>query len=426
MIAVSTFLSRLCGALREWVLAFCFGASPALSTFLIAFRITNIFRRVFGEEGITAGFAPFYQTEDKQGKTQFFGDLILSFKTIIFFLFIVLESFFLLGYYLSSSFLVGQVFLYCACLLPGALLMCLYGVIRALLQCHHHYFITGIIPAFFNIYWIVSIFISYWFFKNPIIILALLLSFGFFLQYVIAQGIVQRYIVFDRIKSRPFSSQFKKVLKPLFFSLISTGAVSICSIVDLSLALFIDERGPSLLSFAIKFYHLPLALFGITASQALISHISTLKDERDVHLMVNNALKRGIWIGIGCSLALAFGAVPLLKGFFYYTKLSSSEMLEISKALMFYVCGLTPAILSFLMQAKFQAQKKFIVPCISGCILLVTNVTLSIFIVFVFDRPVYYIALATAISSWVQCLYLYRKGGGFFFRAYHDEKQEVV
>lgn len=422
-LAVATFISRISGAVREWVLAFCFGASGALSTFFIAFRIVNIFRRVFGEEGITAGFAPFYQRESPRGKVQFFLDLLLSFKKMVVFLFIFLESFFLLGYWLYSSSMVGEVFLHCACLMPGALLMCLFGVIRALLQCHHHYFVTGIIPAFFNVYWIASVFIAYWFFQQPIIVLSLLLSFGFLLQYLIAHQIVRRIVNFEEVQPCPFSSQVKQVIKPLLLSLVSTGAMSINSIIDLSVALSVDERGPSLLSFAIKFYQLPLALFGITASQALISHVALLKEENDVRRLMRGAMKRGLWIGGCCSLALIIGAVPLLKGFFYYTKLSYSEMFEVAQALSFYAIGLAPAIISCLFQAKFQAEKRFSVPCISGFILLATNIILSMVIVFVFKKPVCYIALATAISAWVQCLYLYQKGRRIFFRAYHSERQ---
>ena len=44
-----TFLSRIAGYLRDWLQASLFGAGPAVSAFVVAYRIPNYLRRIFAE-----------------------------------------------------------------------------------------------------------------------------------------------------------------------------------------------------------------------------------------------------------------------------------------------------------------------------------------------------------------------------------------
>ena len=43
-----TFLSRISGFFRDAILAFFFGASPIIAAFMVAFRFSNLLRRLFG------------------------------------------------------------------------------------------------------------------------------------------------------------------------------------------------------------------------------------------------------------------------------------------------------------------------------------------------------------------------------------------
>ena len=50
MVMVLTMLSRIGGFLRDVLLAMIFGASGSFDAFVIAFKIPNLIRRLFGEE----------------------------------------------------------------------------------------------------------------------------------------------------------------------------------------------------------------------------------------------------------------------------------------------------------------------------------------------------------------------------------------
>src|SRR5690349_15661443 len=55
-----TMVSRIAGFAREMLMSRILGASAEASAFVIAFRLPNTFRRLFGEGAFSAGFVPLF------------------------------------------------------------------------------------------------------------------------------------------------------------------------------------------------------------------------------------------------------------------------------------------------------------------------------------------------------------------------------
>src|ERR1041384_6995187 len=55
-----TMVSRVFGFAREMLMSRIMGASGAADAFLVAFRLPNTFRRLFGEGAFSAGFVPLF------------------------------------------------------------------------------------------------------------------------------------------------------------------------------------------------------------------------------------------------------------------------------------------------------------------------------------------------------------------------------
>ena len=58
MVALMTMLSRILGFVRDVVFASMFGAGPIFDAFVVAFKIPNFFRRLFGEGAFAQAFVP--------------------------------------------------------------------------------------------------------------------------------------------------------------------------------------------------------------------------------------------------------------------------------------------------------------------------------------------------------------------------------
>jgi putative peptidoglycan lipid II flippase len=53
LIGTETLISRITGSLRDMVIAYFFGAGMATDSFLVAFRIPNLWRKLVGEGAMT-------------------------------------------------------------------------------------------------------------------------------------------------------------------------------------------------------------------------------------------------------------------------------------------------------------------------------------------------------------------------------------
>ena len=63
-----TALSRVTGLVRDMMMSLFFGTSLAMSAFVVAFTIPNLFRRLFGEGALSAAFVPvFVKTRTREG-----------------------------------------------------------------------------------------------------------------------------------------------------------------------------------------------------------------------------------------------------------------------------------------------------------------------------------------------------------------------
>ena len=59
-IAVLTALSRVFGMLRDMAFSYFLGAGSLFDSWVIAFKIPNLARRIFGEGAASASFIPVY------------------------------------------------------------------------------------------------------------------------------------------------------------------------------------------------------------------------------------------------------------------------------------------------------------------------------------------------------------------------------
>ena len=56
VVALITVISRVCGYLRDQRVALLLGTSPVADSFILAFRIPNMIRRITGEGALGASF----------------------------------------------------------------------------------------------------------------------------------------------------------------------------------------------------------------------------------------------------------------------------------------------------------------------------------------------------------------------------------
>src|SRR5579872_4460251 len=78
-----TILSRLLGLTRDIAMAFCFGSAPEIAAFMVAYRLANLFRRLFGEGNLQSGFVPQYESLEPEKGGLFYRDSSFSLLVIL-------------------------------------------------------------------------------------------------------------------------------------------------------------------------------------------------------------------------------------------------------------------------------------------------------------------------------------------------------
>ena len=75
IVSLLTLLSRFTGLARDALMASLFGTGWVLDAFTVAFRVPNLFRRLFGEGAMTAAFLPEFVRADQESGRDAAADL---------------------------------------------------------------------------------------------------------------------------------------------------------------------------------------------------------------------------------------------------------------------------------------------------------------------------------------------------------------
>lgn len=401
-----TFLSRCSGLMRDLSMAFCFGSHPAVAAFMVAFRFANLFRRLFGEGALPASFIPHFESvrrETPEKATQFFRDLFFTLSLFLISLILISECFLFallkLDLFSADS---AEIVRLTMLVLPGVLFICLFGLMAALLQCEKKFFLSGVAPIAFNATWIGTV----WWLKDLPINRAMMgLAFSvivaFAMQWLLTMKGYWKWL-FIKEKIALFSREIRDIIKPLFLSILGVGAVQINSFLDSLFARFASLEGPAYLWYAIRLEQLPLALFGIALSSALLPPLSRAIQAGDKSRyleLLSFGLKRSLQLMLPCTigiLVLGSAGVNLLYGRGDFNQQATFQTVL---CLWGYGLGLVPSVYVILLASSFYAQKKYALPMMASCYAVLVNLTLNALFVFFFNWGAFSIAVATSLSS---------------------------
>ena len=411
-----TALSRVFGLLRDLLTAFFFGASPYIASFMVAYRLSNLFRRLLGESSLNASFIPHYEhlrVEDKKKSSRFYRDVFASIMVVITFIVIVVE----IILFLISNYVVNKEVLYLTqIMLPGLLFICLYAVNSAVLQCHKKHFLAAIAPLFFNLVWVFAVLnFNKLGDKVFVYVLSVFVVFAFLLQYLTtfnsSYEILKENLDSNEIlKPTLFSRDIRNILKPILYSIIGIGAVQINSALDSVFALFINKSAPAYLWYSMRLYQVPIAFFGIAIASALLPPLTRafkLDDIENFKSFFNLAFKKCFSLMFFSTVAILILAPSMINLIYGRGEFKVDSIINTMYSLYGYGSGLIFASFIMIISAAFYAKKQYFPPMFSSIMTVVINMVLNYIFVFVFKFHVSSIAFSTSISAFFNFLFLY-------------------
>ncbi len=418
-----TLLSRISGMGRDLVMAFAFGDHASIAAFMVAFRLSNLLRRLLGEGPFQSAFIPHFMqihVQDQSKAHVFFCKLNLLIS-------ILLVGFILLAEGGIATYLTGQIsdanreiLELTAWLLPGILFICLYGLNISVLNCYECFFLPSFAPFVCNVTWMAAAFLLRH--QTPSLAMSYLakwVAVGFFGQWLLTLPATLKYIGgnWKQWFYLQIPEEVKVLAKTLSLSIIGVGAMQINAFVDPLFARYIDVKAPTYLWYSIRLEQLALAIFGIACVSTIVPRLARSLKSGQIEQAKNLFIfsyQRIMTVMIPCTfaiLAMGINSVNLLYG---RGNFSETAVLKTSFCLWAYGLGLVPNSLVILFSAVFYAQNNFRTPMFISVATVIINIALNTLFVFQLQLGVISTALATSISAylnyWILCRFSHRAG----------------
>nr|WP_298753249.1 murein biosynthesis integral membrane protein MurJ [uncultured Arcobacter sp.] len=341
-------VSRVLGFVRDLLTASILGANIYSDIFFVAFKLPNLFRRIFAEGAFTQAFIPAY-ANTKQ-KIRFSSAIFLQFLALILFISLLVTLFskfvthiIALGFDEKTVDLAAPLVAINFYYLP---MIFVVTFMAALLQYKHHFATTAFSTTLLNLALIAALLISKDLDKYEI---TYYLSYG-----VLVGGLLQVLVHLLAMKNKNLLKIFtfrkvnikeNKFYKNFVSATLGSSTSHISAFLDTWLASFLVSGSISYLYYANRVFQLPLALFAIATSIALFPMIAKSIKNKDEEKALKLMRKSTIILTILLSIATLIGIVFdkfIVELLFERGAFTSNDTQNTALILSMYLIGLIP------------------------------------------------------------------------------------
>ena len=411
-----TFLSRIFGYLRDFLIAISLGSGPISDAFFVAFRIPNTFRRLFSEGSFNSAFVPSYSSElsKSKKKSSVFANEVFNFLILFLFVIVLIVEIFMPifvyliapGFAENSDKLALTVFL-TRITFPFLIFISLASFFSAILNSHNKFGAAAAAPIILNI---ILILILY-FVKNDKDVIVKYLSYG-----VSFAGLIQSIFLYFYVKKfyKPIINfNFKKTNKVMLFfkklipSIFSSGVTQINILVGTIIASF-QANAVSYLYYADRIYQINLAIAGIAIGTILLPSLSkyvNLNKKDKIDLIQKKSFELSIFLSLPAMMAIIIASEEITSSLFGYGSFDTISVKNSAEALFFFSFGLPAFSLIKIFSAFLFARHNTKIPFYFSIVSVIFNIIISLY--FFPKYGFVAIPIATTISSWINVIMLY-------------------
>ena len=409
-----TLVSRVTGFARDVVMAAILGAGPVADAFVVAFRLPNHFRAIFGEGAFNTAFVPSYaglsETNRAQaGAARRFADRVFTLMLIVqvAFLALAMPAMPLVVRALAPGFSEDPDRFALAVSLtritfPYLLFMTLVTLFSGLLNAHRRFAVAAGAPVLLNLSMLIALALAS-FFPNAAYAAASGVAVSGVLQFAAVWWECRRAGIAPTLAPPtlrdPAMRRFFRVLGP---AVIGSAGPQIATFADTILASFLPVGAVSALWYADRLYQLPFGVIGIAAGTVLLPEMSRRIAGGDVagaHAAQNRAA--GFSLALSAPFTVAFLTLPalIMTALFQRGAFGAEDAARAASVLAAYGLALPAVVLLRSALASFYARQDTTTPLIASLSAIAVNVALKV--VLTGPYGVTGLALATAIGAWV-------------------------
>lgn len=362
-VSLLTLASRVTGLARDLIMASMFGANALTDAFNVAFRIPNLFRRLFAEGAFSQAFVPVLattKTQDGQVRTR---ELIANVATVLFWVLLLTCVLGVVGapvlvWLLASGFESGHAHeaavLMTRWMFPYIGFMSMVALCAGVLNTWKRFAVPAATPVLLNVCMIAAaLLLAPWFGARgvePIYAMAAGVMLGGVLQLAVQLPALKKLGLMPRIGMTPAAIRaawsdggVRRILTLMAPALLGVGVAQVSLMINTQIASYLTPGSVTWLFYADRLMEFPTALLGVALGVVLTPKLASAKaagDSKSYSGMLDWGLRLVVLLAVPCGVGLLAFADPLVSTLFHRGALNNNDVNQIALALMGYGVGL--------------------------------------------------------------------------------------
>ena len=428
IVSVFTLASRVTGLVRELLIASLFGASALTDAFNVAFRIPNLFRRLFAEGAFSQAFVPVLATtraEQGDAATRQAIDHVataLAWVLLLVSVLGVLVAPWLVWALASGLQQEGKGFdaavQMTRWMFPYIAFMSLVALSAGILNTWKRFAVPAATPVLLNVSVIAAAWaLAPWLRQQgvaPIYALPAGVMLGGALQLAVQVPALARLGLLPRVGLRPAAlraawadSATRRILRLMGPALLGVGVAQISLLINTQIASHLAAGSVSWLSYADRLMEFPTAMLGVALGVVLMPQLAAAKASGDLDryaAMLDWGLRLVVVLALPCAAALLVFSEPLVAVLYHYGAFTDRDVQQTTLSLTGYGAGLLGLVAIKVLAPGYYASQDIRTPVrIAVVVLVITQLFNLLFVPWLAHAG---LALSIGLGAMVNALWL--------------------
>ena len=404
IVSLLTLASRVTGLARDLLMASIFGANALTDAFNVAFRIPNLFRRLFAEGAFSQAFVPVLAASRAQEGEVRTRTLIAHVATVLFWALVLTCVLGVVGapllvWLLASGFQnqgeADAAVRMTRWMFPYIGFMSLVALSSGVLNTYKHFAVPAATPVLLNLCMIGAAWLlAPWFATQgiePIYAMCAGVMLGGVLQLAVQIPALRRLGVLPRLGATPSAlgeawrdDSVRRILQLMAPALLGVGVAQLSLMINTQIASYLTPGSVTWLFYADRLMEFPTALLGVALGVVLTPQLAAAKAADDgvrYSQMLDWGLRLVLLLAVPCAVGLLAFAQPLVATLFHRGALQASDVQHIAQALVGYGVGLLGLVAIKVLAPGYFARQDMRTPVKIALVVLVLTQVLNVFLV---------------------------------------------
>ncbi|MDR3451243.1 MAG: murein biosynthesis integral membrane protein MurJ [Rhodoferax sp.] len=425
-VSLFTLASRVTGLVRDVLFASVYGVSPLTDAFYVAFRIPNLFRRVFGEGAFSQAFVPVLSACKAEHGDFGAHALIDHVATLLTWALVLVCAAGVVGaplmvWAMASGFQQAgfdATVVMTRWMFPYIGFMSLVALAGGILNTYRKFAVSAASPVLLNVALILAIVVASPLFKRygiePIYSQCVGVLLGGMLQLGLQLIAVKRLGMLPHLgrsmaalKTAWADPGTRKVMRLMGPALLGVSVAQISLLINTQIASHLAPGSVTWITNADRLMEFPTAMLGVALGVVLMPQLSAARasqNDLEYSAMLDWGLRLVVLLSAPCAVALLVFARPLVAVLFHYRAFTDLDVERTAAALASYGVGLLGIVAIKVLAPGFYARQDTTTPMrIAACVLVFTQV-LNYFLVPVLQHAA--LTLSISIGALTNALWL--------------------